>query len=282
MASRLTSLPPELRNEIYSHLLFSSSLTLVIKISPAGKVIIPTLALASRALHTEITSYFSTALSHPTTTFPAKILDYDPHPLVTALKLIAQRTGFSLENLVRRCTVEFLSSDDGIVNVDNAVRWVEGSISQPSSFPIFQFGKGNVEGLDGGSLFEGVGSLKKVLEMYREFERRGRVEEWDEVGAQFLWNLWAHGVEMGTMGKGVTEIDTKMMDVKEVVVRNYVEWHDRFLERRGRCTEEDCRFVVQTMVWFEANLEANLEAEMARLAALMRIASRRRGVSAWK
>lgn len=237
-ASLITAFPPEIRNQIYSHILFSDSPTHTINITPTGKFLVPALTLTSRQIHAEVTSYITSALHHPTTRFEAKVRDYDPRPLVATLKRIAQETGFHLGDLICRCTFHFIKPKNEYLHLDNVVTWVErSSFSRSKAVQEVQ------------SVFSGIVPLTFIWNSYREFEKRGEVIQWEELAGMFLLHLDARGVSVAAVED----------EVREAVVKNYVEWHDRFLDKVEE-NEGDCRYVVQAMMIFAMDLESAMEA----------------------
>lgn len=264
--SPLYLLPAEIRNSIFQEVLFESiNSTLAIKISETGKIILPPLMAVSKQIYTETYGYIASALRNPTTKFEATVRSYDARPLFATMKRISQQTGICEGELVARTQVQFV----GNVDMDNLLLWIQGSISNPTAFPIFPYKKMDIPAFTGENVFEGRLSLKRHILSYSAFSQRGKLPLWNQFAREFLINLEERALDVLGEPKEHMWLYESDAEIQNAVLKTFAWWHDIFLQKEmiqarvfGRKerkrVEDEHVFVATAMAGFGESVEGEM------------------------
>jgi hypothetical protein len=262
--SPLYILPAEIRNYICGEIVSDGGKKTftTIEISETGKIIVPTLMVVSKQIYQETYGYIAAALKNPSTIFEAKVRSYNAKPLVATIKRISQQTGIAQSELVARTHVRFV----GDVDMGHLLVWIQGTITNPDTNPVFPFEKMHIPRFAGENVFEGRLSLKSHLMHYKEFEQRNELSAWNVCARDFLILLEERGVDVlgePKLEKWLYESDAA---IQAAVFTTFAWWHDIFLQKRkiqnrvfGRKetqrVEDDHIYVASAMSQFGVELE---------------------------
>lgn len=260
--SPLYILPAELRNQICREVVFDGKNTVSISISETGEIILPSLMVVSKQIYNETYGYISAALQNPSTILEATVRKYNAKPLFATIKRISQQTGISHSELAARTHVRFV----GEVDMGNLLAWVQGTIANPTDYPIFPFEKMDIPSFSGENIFEGRLSLKSHLILYKDFEQHNELPAWNALAREFLTTLEEQA--LGVLGEPQGD-DWRYKSgaaLQAAVFETFCQWHNIFLQKKkiqarvmGRKerqrVEDDHVYVASAMSQFETSLQ---------------------------
>lgn len=218
-----TSLPPELRNTIYTYYFstyFSTSPT--IKINASGTILSDSISAVSHQLRFETHGYFPAYLhaylSRATTTtvtrgslrIEAQITAYNCAPLQKQLCALATDSAVRKEDLAHATTVRLLGGYDfGAV-----MAWVEGHLADGDAMPVFDEQQtARLASFGAVGLFSGSLGLVEAVKVFRRLEGEARAawkyhaREFLELSGQLVWGCGAgEGYDCEGLAKRVFEV----------------------------------------------------------------------------